>query len=108
MPKVYFHDLGLRNFFVNNFSPYENRDDKGFLLENAVFRQLIETNEEDEIKFWRTLSKNEVDFVVNEEFALEVKANPKQFQRTKYKLFLANYPKIKLSIASLVKPSAVI
>ncbi|MBI5229717.1 MAG: ATP-binding protein [Candidatus Magasanikbacteria bacterium] len=100
MPKVYFYDIGLRNFFVNNFNAFEMREDKGGLLENAVFRQLIENNEEDHIKFWRTVSKNEVDFIVNERRALEVKVNPEQFQPSKYKIFFEHYPLIPLEIAS--------
>lgn len=34
------------------------------LLENAVFRQLFETHDESEIKFWRIIHKHELDFVV--------------------------------------------
>ena len=69
MPKVYFFDLGLRNFFVKNFKAYLEREDKGPLLENALFRQLIETYDLEEIRFWRTTQKQEVDFVVGEQLA---------------------------------------
>ncbi len=101
MPKVYFYDLGLRNFFVNNFNTYGVREDKGALLENAVFRQLVEIYDENEIKFWRTITQNEVDFVINGKFAMEIKVNPEQFKSRKYKLFFENYPDIKLEIVSL-------
>lgn len=100
MPKVYFYDLGLRNFFMNNFNTYREREDRGALLENVVFRQLIEAHDEDEIRFWRTIAHNEVDFIVNGRQALEVKVNPEQFKASKYKLFLENYPNIKLEIVS--------
>ena len=66
MPKIYFSDSGLRNFFVSNFKSLELREDKGGLLENAVFRQLIEKHPKNEIKFWRTTSQNEIDFIVEE------------------------------------------
>jgi len=38
MPKVYFYDLGLRNFFANNLKQFEERDDKGQVAdtENCV------------------------------------------------------------------------
>ena len=100
MPKVYFYDSGLRNFLIDNFKPFVTRDDKGVLLENAVYRQLLEKYDKDEIKFWRTIQKNEVDFVVEEKLAYEVKANPKKFREKTYKLFLENYPKMKFSIVS--------
>lgn len=103
MPKVYFYDLGLRNFFAGNFKSFEGREDKGALLENAVFRQLLEKYENDSLKFWRTVQKNEIDFIVNEKEALEVKANPEKFREKNCKVFLKNYPDIDLSIVSIDK-----
>lgn len=101
MPKVYFLDLGLRNFLLRNFSSYEQRDDKGPLLENAVYRELLENHDFEDVKFWRTISKNEVDFLVNEDIALEVKAEVKKLGVSKYKSFLHTYPQINFSFVSL-------
>ncbi len=100
MPKVYFYDLGLRNFFMDNFNQFEARSDKGQLLENAVFRQLLEKHDADEIKFWRTIDQKEVDFIV-ENSAFEVKASFDKNKEKKYKLFLENYPDKKLSFVSI-------
>jgi len=100
MPKVYFFDSGLRNFLVDNFKSFETREDKGCLLENAVFRQLLEKNIRDEIRFWRTIQKNEVDFVVGEKFAYEVKIDPKKFKRKASRQFLENYSGINFAIVS--------
>lgn len=100
MPKIYFCDLGLRNFFADNFKPFVMRDDKGSLLENAVFRQLSEKYNDNEIRFWRTTQKNEVDFILKDKEALEVKIDPKQFKTKHYKAFLEKYPEIKFSIVS--------
>lgn len=101
MPKVYFFDLGLRNFFVSNFKSFEIREDRGSLLENAVWRQLLEKYDENSIRFWRTIQKNEVDFVAGEELAFEVKSRAEQFKEKAYKIFKANYPNVDLSIVSL-------
>lgn len=101
MPKVYFADFGLRNFFTDNFKSFEVREDKGVLLENAVFRQLLERYDEDNIKFWRTIQKNEIDFVVAAKMAFEVKINPEQFKKSNYQMFLENYPMIDFSIVTL-------
>lgn len=100
MPKVYFYDSGLRNFFVNNFSQFETRNDKGRLLENAVFRQLLEKYDASEVKFWRTIDQKEIDFIAGD-LALEVKMNSGRFKEKKYKLFLESYPEKKLSFVSL-------
>ncbi|MFH1232940.1 MAG: ATP-binding protein [Patescibacteria group bacterium] len=103
MPKIYFYDLGLRNFFIRNFNSFIIREDKGGLLENAVFCQLKEKYDEELLKFWRTIQKNEIDFVCDEKEAYEVKVNPKEFKEKKYQIFLKNYKNIKFSIVSIDK-----
>lgn len=79
-PKVYFEDVGLRNGVINNFSLLEQRADRGAILENFVFSQLSKENElSQEIRFWRSQAKNEVDFIwrgnINESYPIEVKLN---------------------------------
>lgn len=103
MPKIYFHDLGLRNFFAGNFENYVKREDKGFLLENAVFIELLKKYNEDDLNFWRTVSQNEIDFIIAEKTAMEIKASPSQFDPKKVKTFFENYPEIKLTIATIDK-----
>ena len=104
MPKVYFLDLGLRNFLLKNFKTFNEREDKGSLLENILFRELLKNHDFDEIRFWRTNQGKEVDFVINEEQAFEVKANLIGFKKNKHKFFLENYPGIKFSLVSLNYP----
>lgn len=60
--KLYFLDTGLRNAFLNNFSSFDSRTDRGELLENYVFSEFRKSGLE--IKFWRTASKAEIDFVI--------------------------------------------
>lgn len=66
-PKVYFIDTGFRNMLIDNFSPLKNRTDSGALFENYVFSQLKRKMLGfTPIKFWRTKSQAEVDFIVEE------------------------------------------
>lgn len=62
-PKAYFIDPGLRNYLLNNFNEFSLRPDKGGIVENIVFTQL-KIKEFDPLKYWRTLSKAEVDFII--------------------------------------------
>lgn len=62
-PKIYFVDSGLRNFIVNNFNKFEIRTDIGSLVENFVLSQFFQYKEK-EIKYWRTIGKAEVDFIL--------------------------------------------
>jgi len=100
MPKIYFYDLGLRNFLVNNFQPFLMRDDQGALLENYFFHLFLEEKYPDEIKFWRTTEGQEVDFIMDNT-AYEVKVNKKILKPSKYQLFQKKYPQIKLKIVGL-------
>jgi len=97
MPKIYFVDLGLRNFFKDDFKIYQEREDKGQLLENVVLRHLLEKYPEEQINFWRTTQQKEVDFVINSQIALEVKSQMKSAKIKNYKSFLENYPDIKFN-----------
>jgi hypothetical protein len=101
MPKVFFIDSGLRNFFKNDFRFLKDRDDLGQLLENAVFRQLKEKYNIEEIKYWRTIQQKEIDFIVGENLAFEVKTQIKKVKTKDYQQFLDFYPQIKLSFVFL-------
>lgn len=98
MKKAYFNDLGLRNYFVNNFNPIRLNDDRGELLENYVFRLLNDTFDQEDIRYWRTQKKQEIDFIVQEKQALEVKFSQDLHKPTKYKFFQTKYPDIPLQL----------
>lgn len=66
MPKTYFFDLGIRNAILGNFLNLENRQDAGRLFENFVFLEL-KHQAKNKIFFYRTVSKTEIDFVVEKE-----------------------------------------
>ena len=72
-PKVYFIDTGLRNAAVGHFQPLVLRSDKGALYENHVFSERIKADRQ--VKFWRTKSGAEVDFVIDSSVPVEVKSH---------------------------------
>jgi len=87
-PEIFFLDIGLRNAIIKNFSPLEDRVDKGALLENFVFRELIER----ELKYYRTKNGAEVDFVIDDTIPVEIKSNLTSMKISKsYHYFLENY-----------------
>jgi len=101
MPKVYFFDTGLRNFFASNFKSFVIRDDKGALLENMVFRQLIEKYPVDEIRFWRTSQGQEIDFIADAKEAIEVKASSAGFKEGSYRVFSKHYSDMAFHVISM-------
>jgi len=77
--KFYFGDTGVRNLAIGNFSELRYRPDKVQLFENAVYCQLIKNlDAEDRLFFWRTISRNEVTFVISgkHRLAYDLNAGP--------------------------------
>lgn len=80
-PKVYFIDLGLRNYLISDFRPVEYRNDLGAVMENYAYNMLNNLNITYELKYWRTKSKAEVDFIIEKEqniYPIEVKYSSKR------------------------------
>lgn len=105
MPKIYFNDLGFRTTILNTYQDIETRLDKGELIENYAFIRLREKYDIEYIKFWRTTSGNEVDFIIDDpgvinKNAYEIKYNCVSFNKVKYKKFTEAYPDFNLQLRS--------
>ena len=77
-PKVYFYDIGLRNYCSGVFGNLGNMEKDGFAFENMVLNILRDRLRYtgSSIRFWRTKDRAEVDFVItkgNEVIPIEVK-----------------------------------
>ena len=89
-PKIYFIDTGLRNVVSNNF----NADFEGKVFENYVLSELIKLGFE--VKYWRTKSKAEVDFVIEKDkeiIPIEVKLNQEKIEKSLHSFIRAYNPK---------------
>ncbi len=83
-PKVYFRDLGMRNYTIGSFGDFEFRPDKGSLFENFSYLCLREKlSPSVPIHFWRTKAGAEVDFVILQ----GLKPIPFEIKSTKLKQF---------------------
>ena len=96
MPKVFFADIGLRNALLKDFRPITLKQDKGMIFENFVFRQFLDRVNLDDVKFWRTQQGNEIDFIIGNKLAYEVKYNIDLLSEKKYQIFSRRYPEIAL------------
>lgn len=62
--KIYFHDLGVRNVAIGDFTPFENRRDQGALWENFLVAERLKRRPAGvEGRFWRLHTGPEVDYV---------------------------------------------
>jgi predicted AAA+ superfamily ATPase len=78
-PIVYFCDVGLRNAFSGQLTPLDERADRGRVFENWAFSELTKLlGDKHPIRFWRSKSGSESDFVVLTEeglIGIEVKCS---------------------------------
>ncbi|MDP2924819.1 MAG: ATP-binding protein [Nanoarchaeota archaeon] len=93
-PKIYFVDMGIRNYLYEKFDNL----DFDYLYENFVYNQLkVKFN----IKYWRTTTKTEVDFVIDKSLPIpiEVKRNKKVTRALRS--FIKNYKSEIVIVANL-------
>ncbi|MFT4326295.1 MAG: ATP-binding protein, partial [Candidatus Woesearchaeota archaeon] len=99
-PKVYFNDIGLLNALLNNFSPLQERIDKGELLETFISQELSKRGYK--AKFWsRQLS--EVDFILEKDaklIAIECKSHTAKLPLS-LKTFMQEYTVSKAIVFNL-------
>ncbi len=98
--KIYYFDTGIRNAILRDFRPLNQRPDKGVLLESFVLHEIQKNfRVGQEIYYWRTREKDEVDFVLVQDrtpIAIEVKSRLQMPEIPKgVKKFIHKYPECK-------------
>ncbi len=101
-PKIYFLDLGLRNFLINDWKPLALREDRGKLFENFILLELIgnDSSEHHRFSFWRTTNQTEIDFIQSDGLklaAIEAKWNKKTFPKA-FSTFKKYYPGSRMKV----------
>ena len=96
IPKIYFIDPGVRNYYLNNFTETYKRMDSGFLFEGFVLSEFHKAGMKN-IKYWQDKNKREVDFIidkVHEQIPVEVKfkRSLKQNDFIGLKAYVKQYP----------------
>ena len=84
-PKFYFFDHGVVNALRNRFEVGVEGETYGGALEHLIFLELQAftsyTSDSRPLTYWRTYSKLEVDFLLGDEVAIEVKSAAKVSER---------------------------
>jgi len=103
MPKIYFEDSGILNYLKYNEIVEKV---SGELFENCVYTELRKTVGLETLRYWRTQSKQEIDFVIDHKkqlFTLEVKKIYSGQKTTGLNYFFQKYPNSKSFIITLEK-----
>ena len=100
IPKIYFVDPGVRNFFINNFNGLALRNDYGFLFEGFVISELLKKGTRN-LKFWQDKNGNEVDIIIEGTGLIPIEVKFKQNLKSEdfrgIEAFLKEYTKVKKS-----------
>lgn len=101
--RYYFYDNGVRNALINNFNPFNLRNDVGELWENFIVMERLKKQAYKPIYsnnyFWRTYDQKEIDFVEERDgklFGYEIKWNAKK--RKEPKLWRETYKNAEFKI----------
>ena len=96
MPKIYFFDLGIRNQILNNFVKLPDRSDNGNLFENFIFLELKKIINKENIYFYRTIHKAEIDFIFEKNGVVyPIETKYKYFYKPTSSRILINFCNIK-------------
>ena len=101
--KIYYFDSGIRNAILRDFRGLEYRADKGVLLESFVLHEIQRNLQlSQEIYYWRTREKYEVDFILVQDripIAIEVKSKITTSDiPSGIKQFFNSYPECNIAI----------
>ncbi len=90
-PKIFFYDLGLLHMLWIKTLPEEIT---GNTFETSIFSEFVKNIGAENIYYWRTQDRKEIDFIVSKELKItpvEVKVNAARLNYTSMKYFAANY-----------------
>ena len=102
--RYYFYDNGVRNSLIQNFNPFNLRNDSGQLWENFLMVERRKANQlanrQVNTYFWRTYDQKEVDYI--EEyggrlFGFEFKWGSGRIRKTTRTEFMNSYPDSELA-----------
>ena len=104
--KVYFHDVGIRNAIIGDFTPATTRPDIGSLFENFVICEMMKLNADmgrpTPERFWRTVTGQEIDLIYQTGSAIdayEIKWSPKARVKS-HASFRNAYPQASLTVVN--------
>ena len=92
MPKVYILDLGIRNYLLRSFA-LDSIVDKGSIIENFVYLNLLSQFQKDYLHFYRTISGAEIDFIIEKENGKNILCEVKYRSKVALPLAMKNFQK---------------
>ena len=107
-PRFYYFDVGLANYLLGRHSLKRGTDAYGHAFEHLVIQEIIAykgyNDKREEISYWRTYDKKEVDAVIGDaKVGIEIKSSEqlKTKHKAGLKAFKEEHPECRLILVSL-------
>lgn len=85
MPKIFIEDIWIKNYSLREFDWISEKIDLWAEVENFVYNELSKKFHKNQLFFYRTISKSEIDFIIEKSFEnyilLEVKYKNKTWKK---------------------------
>ena len=91
MPKIFIEDLAIKNYELWEFDWVYNKINIWSEVENFVYNELRKKIEKEKIYFYRTVSKSEIDFIIEEKYNLYSMIEVKYKSKVKIPLAFKNF-----------------
>ncbi|MDP8262688.1 MAG: ATP-binding protein [Candidatus Ancaeobacter aquaticus] len=91
VPKIYFYDCGLMQML---WLKSLQKEIIGNVFENSIFAELVKEYSKNNVCYWRTMDKKEIDFILNVKnkiLPIEVKLNFERFKNKAIDYFAGKY-----------------
>lgn len=95
MPKIFVEDLWIKNYSLNDFWFINSKINIWAEVKNFIYNELRKKTEKEKIYYYRTVSKSEIDFILEKKYwlydILEVKYRKKVSIPVSFKNFSEKY-----------------
>ena len=91
MPKIFIEDLAIKNYELWEFDSVYNKINIWAEVENFIYNELRKMIDKEKIYFYRTVSKSEIDFILEEKYWLYTMLEVKFKSKVKIPLAFKNF-----------------
>ncbi len=91
MPKIFIEDLAIKNYELWEFDSVYNKINIWADVENFIYNELRKKIDKEKIFFYRTVSKSEIDFILEEKYWLYTILEVKYKSKVKIPLAFKNF-----------------
>jgi len=102
MPKIFVEDLSIKNFTLREFDFISNKIDLWMEVENFVYNELRKKYDKNQIYFYRTISKAEIDFIIEKSYNSYIAIEVKYRNRVWLPVIMKNFEKSYWTIKNII------